>query len=518
MGVNLRNTLSIRKISIIDARLYLVSILVGVATALINIPYHELIVGSYNLRSWFVKQHFAWYLYVGVFAAAYGVLILIMYMVRRYPILSGGGVPQARAVLNGRITFHHDIRNLFFKFFGGIASLGMGLSMGREGPSIHFGSYMGDYLSKKLKVRVGLRKHLVAAGVGAGLASAFSAPLAGAIIVIESVERFDAPKTAVTSFLAACIAGYMSNGVFAQDVLANIKVVPPTFSYWLTLVMFAAVAAAVVLYGKLFVSILLAAKRMYPKFRLAWPLKMLVLLIVAFAVSFWMVELTEGGEHFLVSEALGGTSAIGYLAVLILVHFLFTAISFAPGLPGGIFIPLLVAGGVFGKLLGLVMASWGIIQPENVNFFILVTMSAFLVSIYRTPITSIVLVMEISGHFDVFFPTVIVGGLTYYFSELLHMRAIDKVLYDQMVALPQFQSQKRVSVYLEVMARSYLEGRNTGKLQLPAGCVIKSIRRNADAISTQDQTLQAGDQLEVEINSSDIETLYEPLVSMADAV
>ena len=76
-----------------------------------------------------------------------------------------------------------------------------GLSLGREGPSVQIGSYVGCLVSKWGRVLAGERKQLLAAGAGAGLAAAFAAPLASSLLVIESIERFDAPKTAITTLL-----------------------------------------------------------------------------------------------------------------------------------------------------------------------------------------------------------------------------------------------------------------------------------------------------------------------------
>lgn len=111
---------------------------------------------------------------------------------------------QTRGVINGRIEYAHSFRQLLAKFAGGVLTLSSGLSMGREGPSVQMGSYIGDLVSKWGHILSGERKQLLAAGAGAGLAAAFAAPLAAATLVIESIERFDAPKTAITTILAGC--------------------------------------------------------------------------------------------------------------------------------------------------------------------------------------------------------------------------------------------------------------------------------------------------------------------------
>ena len=76
----------------------------------------------------------------------------------------------------------------------------------------------------------------------------------------------------------------------------------------------------------------------------------------------------------------------------------------------------------------------------------LVSMSAFLVAVVRTPLTAIVLITEITGHFEVFYPSVVVGGLTYYFTELLQMKPSNVSLYEDMIHAPDFKEEKRYTL------------------------------------------------------------------------
>lgn len=77
----------------------------------------------------------------------------------------------------------------------------------------------------------GERKQLLAAGAGAGLAAAFAAPLASSLIVIESIERFDAPKTAITTLLAGVVAGVIATLVFPVNPYHLIEVSEPALAF-----------------------------------------------------------------------------------------------------------------------------------------------------------------------------------------------------------------------------------------------------------------------------------------------
>lgn len=94
-------------------------------------------------------------------------------------------------------------------------------------------------------------------------------------------------------------------------------------------------------------------------------------------------------------------------------------------------------------------------------------MSAFLVAIERTPLTAIVLITEITGHFEVFYPSVVVGGLTYYFTELLQMKSFNVILYEDMINSPDFREENRYTLSVEVMTGSYLDGKAVSELPCP---------------------------------------------------
>ena len=190
------------KLKLVDARLYFVSLIVGLLTGLVAVPYHYLLQLFFNMRKNFFQSSPPWYYHIVLFLALWGILCFVARMARRWPYIGGGGISQTRGVINGRIEYAHSFRQLLAKFAGGVLTLSSGLSMGREGPSVQMGSYIGDLVSKWGHILSGERKQLLAAGAGAGLAAAFAAPLAAATLVIESIERFDAPKTAITTILA----------------------------------------------------------------------------------------------------------------------------------------------------------------------------------------------------------------------------------------------------------------------------------------------------------------------------
>ena len=216
------------------------------------------------------------------------------------------------------------------------------------------------------------------------------------------------------------------------------------------------------------------------------------------------------------SQAMHPDTHILWIVGMMLLHLVFSIFSFSSGLPGGNFIPTLVTGGLLGQIIALIMVQQGLIAHENISYIMLICMSAFLVAVVRTPLTAIVLITEITGHLEVFYPSIVVGGLTYYFTEMLQIKPLNVTLYEDMIHSPAFKEEARYTLSVEVMSGSYLDGKIVDELRLPERCIIINVHRDRKDWIPKGQKLMPGDQVQIEMDSQDIEKLYEPLVSMAN--
>ena len=134
---------------------------------------------------------------VGLSAIATG---LASWLVRKFaPGAKGSGIPDVEAVLRDEQAPPPAPILIPVKFFGGVLAMGAGLALGREGPTVQMGAGIGHFLATAFGRDQDDAKALLAAGAGAGLATAFSAPCAGAVFVLEElVRRFDTRITVTT--------------------------------------------------------------------------------------------------------------------------------------------------------------------------------------------------------------------------------------------------------------------------------------------------------------------------------
>jgi len=142
-------------------------------------------------------------------------LIIIGYvvglMVKHEPMISGSGIPQVEGVLLRKLDMIWW-RVILGKFIGGILSIGSGLSLGREGPSVQIGAAVGQGFSKVFK-RVKIEeKYLMTSGASAGLAAAFNAPLAGVMFALEEVHKNFSPLVLLSALSAALSADFVASG------------------------------------------------------------------------------------------------------------------------------------------------------------------------------------------------------------------------------------------------------------------------------------------------------------------
>jgi chloride channel protein, CIC family len=340
-------------------------------------------------------------LVVAVCAAAAGIAA---WMVRRFaPPASGSGIPQVEAVLNVEMP-PAPPSMLVVKFLGGALAIGSGLALGREGPSVQMGAGIAYHVGKMFRRSWADCRVLLAAGAGAGLATAFNAPMAGAIFVLEElVKRFE-PRIAIAALGASAAAIWVSRTMLgnAPDFAVS-HLVHAGFGEGPLFLMFGVAAGVMgIVYNRTLLVTLGTADRLT---RLPVELRAAMVGAAVGALAWFAPELVGGGDP-LTMRALAGEGAIAILPFLFLLRLGLGAASYAAGTPGGLFAPLLVLGAElglwFGKICALALPGLAI-QPEG---FAVVGMAALFTGIVRAPLTGIVLVTELTANVTMLLPMI----------------------------------------------------------------------------------------------------------------
>ena len=243
---------------------------------------------------------------------------------------------------------------------------------------------------------------LLAAGAGAGLATAFNAPIAGAVFVLEElVGRFE-HRIAIAA-LGASAAAIGVARLFLGDA-PDFQVDPLAYggaeAQPLYFVLGAVAGLLAVVYNRTMLGTLAAADQLS-----AWPVELRAGLIgAAVGIVAWFAPGLVGGGDVITQRALAGVGPLALLPVVLVLRLGLGAVSYAAGTPGGLFAPMLVLGAQLGLLFGALcrLAFPGLdIQPVA---FAVVAMAAFFTGVVRAPLTGIVLVIEMTASFPMLLP------------------------------------------------------------------------------------------------------------------
>jgi chloride channel protein, CIC family len=324
------------------------------------------------------------------------------WLVRRYsPNASGSGIPHVELVLTGELP-QAPYRLIPVKFFGGLLAIGSGLALGREGPSVQMGASLANLLGKVFRRNEEDCKAFLAAGAGAGLATAFNAPIAGAIFVLEElVRRFDT-RIAIATFGASAGAIAVARLFLGDTPDFHVEALPyPSFGTVPVHLVFGVIAGLLgVAYNRTLLGTLAAAEKLRH-----WPVELRGAVVgAAVGILAWFAPGLVGGGDEITQRTLSGGETVGMISVVFLLRFALGAVSYAALTPGGLFAPMLVLGAQLGFLYGTVCSYWFPTVAPNTTSLAVVGMAAFFTAVVRAPITGIVLTIEMTSSFTMLLP------------------------------------------------------------------------------------------------------------------
>jgi CIC family chloride channel protein len=350
----------------------------------------------------------------------------IGYLLYRYfPNARGSGVPQTKAALyarEGRIL----LRTVLGKFFCTSATLASGIPLGREGPSVQVGAGIASVLGRLLGLRTEKVKALIPVGAAAAIAAAFNTPLAAVLFALEEIVG-DLHAPVLGSVVLASATSWMvlrlllgNNPLFR---VPRYELVHP-----LEFAIYAVLGVAGGLVSTAFTKLLLGMRERFLRF----PQNTLWFQPVAGGLLTgllgWFVPQVLGVGYGYVGDALNGTMALKLMLALIVLKLLTITTSYASGNAGGIFGPALFIGAMLGGSLGTVAHRFLPGYTATPGAYALVGMGAVFAGIVRAPMTSVLMIFEMTQDYAVIVPLMISNLVSLFISSRLQHKPIYEAL------------------------------------------------------------------------------------------
>ena len=359
------------------------------------------------------------------------------YLVKKFSPESGGsGIPE----IEGAMIDIRPVRwwrVLPVKFIASIGTLGSGMVLGREGPTVQLGANIGQLVNDISRVKdKGTRQTLLATGAAAGLTAAFNAPLAGILFIIEEMRpqfkyNLISIKSVFIGVIMSCIVFRLINGEGGVIQIGKFSSAPMN-TLWLYLVLGMLFGVVGVIFSKLLFYVQTQFQHFYQDKTSRFVLAGGVIGGACGLLALIIPEITGGGFSIIPALSAGGYSLTALLIFFVL-RTITTIISFSSGAPGGIFAPTLALGTLFGSAFGL-MATY--LFPDyqiQIGTFAIAGMGALFAATVRAPLTGIVLVLEMTDNYQLILPMIITCLGATMLAQLLGGRPIYTVLLERIL-------------------------------------------------------------------------------------
>src|SRR6266481_171848 len=355
--------------------------------------------------------------------------LAIGYLLYRYfPNARGSGVPQTKAALfarEGRIT----LRTVVGKFVCTSATLASGIPLGREGPSVQVGAGIASVLGRLLGLSNEQVKKLIPIGAAAAVAAAFNTPLAAVLFALEEIMGdLNAPVMGAV-VLASATSWMVLRLLLGNNPLFKVPqyqlVSPWEFAAYAVL----GVAGGVV--SVAFTRLLLGMRARFLRFpqNTVWFQPLAGGLLVG--IMGWFVPQVMGVGYEYVGDALNGRMVFHLMILLLVLKLFAVTTSYASGNAGGIFGPALFLGAMLGGAVGSVAHNLFPNYAATPGAYALVGMGTAFAGIVRAPMTSVVMIFEITRDYAVIVPLMISNLVSFFISARFQKQPIYEVLAQQ---------------------------------------------------------------------------------------
>lgn len=372
-------------------------------------------------------------------------LLIAFLAIRVFPEARGSGVNQTKAALyifNGYIP----LKTALGKFITSAIAIGSGHSLGPEDPSLQIGAALASAIGRRLQLSRDRMRLIAPVGAAAGLAAAFNAPISAVLFVIEEVIGRWSAGVLGSVVLSAVSSVVVMRWFLGSESLFRIPVVesprPTELIAYAILGIIGGLASVVFAAG--IGALRPVCKKMHRSIQYVQPA--VAGLLIGIIAALGAPQVMGAGYEY-IDQAMHGQFTWQFLAILALLKIVATLLSFISGTPGGMFAPTLFIGAMLGASVGgaehalLPHLSW---SPGT---YALVGMGVLFAGFLRAPMTSVFMVLEVSGNYSIILPVIVANTFAYVISRAMQPTPIfDALSRQDGLELPSMEEQREEGV------------------------------------------------------------------------
>lgn len=446
----------------------------------------------------FLRANPAW-IVAWILFSLFLAFILAMFL-KDEPNIGGSGIQDLEGQLHGTIKMDW-FSVLWRKFIGSVISIGSGLALGREGPSIQIGGVIGQGVNYFLKGDRTQENVLVSAGAAAGLAAAFNTPVSGVLFLVDEVHKKISNVVLITAFTASVTANFITYHLLNIDPTIQLDplAVFPLQYYFLLIILGGFIAIC----GAFYQEVTFKVQDLYNKLPMPNYVNAFIPFLFVIPIGLFLPQMLGGGEE-LIDAVIDSPFGIQTLLAIIVFRFIFMNLSYGSGLPGGVFLPLLSFGALLGALFSNGAMSLTDIPDIYLYNFVVYAMGGLLTAITKAPLMSVMLIVEMTGRITHVMPLALVCLVAYVTADFLKSAPIYEVLLERKIGKKATSFQGEISEYeLIIEPDTALDGFHVYDLKMPGSSLIVRIERNGrQFVPSSDMVLAANDTLVAEADTA----------------
>lgn len=433
------------------------------------------------------------------------------------PSSRGSGIPLAEGAARGMLRVRW-LRSAAALIAGSLLSFTCGMPLGGEGPSVAVGGLIGEGVGRIAKKPTELRRYLITGGSSAGLAAAFNAPLTGLAFAFEETHRRLSPN-----ILAAALSAIISAVAATQIIFFGFSHVPylaelgiragaAPFAFlkqaapvkldilWLCLIAIAAGILCAAL-GVAFNRAIVALSKLTGKIK-SVTLRLLPAFLLTAACGMISFAVVGSGEHALEHYA---TSLMAHVIVVILVmRFAMTVVAGGTGATGGLFIPMIAIGGLFGGLVAWACWEMGL-DSRYVPNIVMLCICAFFASSVRAPITAIIMSVELTASFVNLLPCTIAVAVAVILTDITKTEPLYENALENLVATaPAPKNLGDITVVGKIRSGARIAGKRIRNIMWHYNSLVTELKRDdVSRVPDGETRLLEGDELTIRAENVD---------------